>query len=83
MRLVGSIPHARFKVVVYALEHHFYVEIEAGPMKQCYKLPKERVTSLSQVQEWLDESFSEAAYRRFEDMYRSHTESLERHFPQD
>lgn len=81
MRLLGSIPHPQFKVVVYAQEHHLYVELEAGPMKQCYKLPKDRVSGLAGVQKWLDAEMSTAVYRHFESMYRQHTQALQRHFP--
>jgi len=78
MRIVGPIPHPKFKVVLYAQEQHWYVEIETGPMKQCFKVPKERASSQAEVQKWLDETFSEETYRIFEAMYRNYKASADR-----
>jgi hypothetical protein len=54
------------------------VEIETGPMKQCFKVPKERASSQAEVQKWLDETFSEETYRIFEAMYRNYKASADR-----
>ena len=80
MRLIGPVPHPKFKVVAYNTERYYYVEIEAGPMKQCYKLPKEKVTSPDAIKTWLDEHFSEKTYTIFEEMYKNFDASLKRNF---
>jgi hypothetical protein len=78
MRIVGPLSHPKFKVVLYALEQHWYVEIETGPMKQCFKIPKARASSQAEVQKWLDQEFSEEAYRIFEAMYKNYKASADR-----
>lgn len=80
MRLVETIPHPKLKIVVYALEYHFYIEIEAGPMKQCYKLPKEKAENVAAVRKWLDEEFLNEVYKGFESMYTSHKNAMARNF---
>ncbi len=80
MRVLGTIPHPRFKIVAYTLDHHFYIEIEAGPMKQCHKLHKEQVKNLEGIRQWLDETFLEETYNLFEKMYTSSQASVKRHF---
>ncbi len=78
MRLLDQIPHPKFKVVAYTLERHYYVEIEAGPMKQCYKLHKETTPGLEGIKQWLDEEFSTQLQSSFEAMYQNHTSAIKR-----
>lgn len=78
MRSVGRIPHPKFRIEVYSQEQYFYVEIEAGPMKQCYKFSKDQVANLDVVQKVLDEDFLTRCYTRFEDMYTTQKEALTR-----
>ena len=69
MRIVGTLPHPRFRIVVYELDKHLYVEFEAGPMKQGYKWPKAKMNSLSTVQAAMNEDFLLAVEERFNAMY--------------
>lgn len=78
MRIVGPLPHPKFKVMLYAQEQHWYVEIETGPMKQCFKVPKARAANQAAVQKWLDQAFTEETYRIFEAMYKNYKASADR-----
>lgn len=78
MRILANIPHPKFKITAFSLEQHYYIEIEAGPMKQCYKLPKERAENLEKIQSWLDDEFLEEVYLHFEAMYKTHKGSIDR-----
>lgn len=69
MRIIGTLPHPRFRIVVYELDKHLYVELEAGPMKQGYKWPKARINSLGAVQTAMNEAFLKAVEDRFNAMY--------------
>ena len=69
MRIVGTLPHPRFRIVVYELDKHLYVEFEAGPMKQGYKWPKAKMNSLGTVQAAMDEDFLLAVEERFNAMH--------------
>lgn len=47
-------------------------------MKQCFKVPKARAQSQADVQRWLDQEFSDEAYKIFEAMYRNYKASADR-----
>lgn len=80
MRILANIPHPKYRIVAYTLDNHYYIEIEAGPMKQCYKLPKSKAESLEDIQKWLDPKFLEEVQSHFEKMYLSHKGSMDRNF---
>lgn len=76
MRLLDSIPHPTYKIVAYTLDKYYYVEIEAGPMKQCYKLHKESTDGMEGIRKWLSEDFLKEVQRLFEEMYKNHQASI-------
>jgi len=69
MRILGRIPHPVFQIVAYELERHYYLEIEAGPMKQCFKLPKDRFAGLEGLSQLIDPELEKGLEERFEAMY--------------
>lgn len=77
MRIIGNIPHPSFKITAYSLERHYYVELEAGPMKQCYKLHKENTDGMAGIQKWLSPEFLAGVKRIFDDMYQNHKASIQ------
>lgn len=83
MRLIGTIPHADYRIVVYDLENHLYVEFEAGPMKQGYKWPKSKVQGIQQVAALLDDPFHAEVRARFDGMYHSMKERLDKIQPKN
>lgn len=78
MRSIGTLPHAKFRIEVYALEQHLYVEINAGPMKQCYKFKKETCSNLTELAKLMNEDFYNACYAQFEAMYKAQTAAINR-----
>jgi hypothetical protein len=78
MRLVDTIPHPVFKISVFAMELYFYVEIEAGPMKQCYKYNKDIVPNIAKLKATMDDSFLKEAHENFNAMYRNFSAALEK-----
>lgn len=76
MRILGNIPHPEFKIVAYTLEKHFYVEIEAGPMKQCFKLHKETTGNLEGIKKLMNEEFLTRTHQLFEEMYLNYKKAL-------
>lgn len=80
MRILGHIPHPQYRIVAYTLELHYYVEIEAGPMKQCFKLHKEQVDGMEGLKQWLDEDFLKRTHELFGEMYKNYKSSAGRHF---
>lgn len=80
MRLVEVIPHPHFKICVYALEIHFYIEIEAGPMKQCFKFSKDLISSeKGGLHVLLDEEFFSQTKKQFDSMHQNFKDALLRY----
>jgi hypothetical protein len=69
MRIAESWTLPQYRIVVYTLDTSWYVEFEAGPMKQGYKLSKEKYASLAAVKEALDTPFLDAVYEHFNKMF--------------
>ncbi len=69
MRIVGTIPNQKFRIVVYELEKHLYTEVEAGPMKQGFKWPKAKVSGLEAAEKLFDTAFLKSIETRFNEMY--------------
>ncbi len=69
MRIAESITTPQFRIVIYTLDTSWYVEFEAGPMKQGYKWSKEKVLSLADVKNILDENFLAEVYSHFNNMF--------------
>lgn len=77
MRVLANIPHPTYSITAFTLEKYYYIEIEAGPMKQCYKLHKETTDGLEGIKKWLSGGFLEEVQRIFEEMYRNHKKAME------
>jgi hypothetical protein len=71
MRIADSWKTQQFRTIVYTLETTWYVEFEAGPMKQGYKFSKEKFPALTDVKTALSTEFNDAVYEHFNNMYLS------------
>lgn len=71
MRIAESWTTKQFRVVIYTLETQWYVEFEAGPMKQGYKFSKEKYATLADVHEALSPAFQTEVYEHFNRMFLS------------
>ena len=49
MRIAETWNTPQYRVFIYTMENHWYVEFEAGPMKQGYKFSKEKFASLADM----------------------------------
>lgn len=77
MRIVETWDYPLFKVVVYSQELHFYVEIEAGPMKQCLKVPKDSVGgNLADLRKVFSPEFNETLVQRFHALHGDFSKAL-------
>ena len=70
MRIVDTIAHPSMRIIIYALEKHFYVEFEAGPMKQGFRFSKEQMNGIEGVKTLLDNRFVAEVESRFGEMYQ-------------
>ena len=69
MRIVDTLPHPDFRIVLYATETHFIVEIEAGPMRQSYRYSKERFGDVATVKATITPEWLESVRQHFNGMY--------------
>lgn len=80
MRLVEVIAHPLFNISVYSLELNYYIEIQAGPMKQCFKFSKELVSAeKGGLRALLDEEFFYQVKVQFDNMHQNFKNALQRH----
>ncbi|MFN3952505.1 MAG: hypothetical protein ACK4KT_08900 [Thermaurantimonas sp.] len=80
MRLVEVIPHPLFKISVYSHDVHFYIEIEAGPMKQCFKFSKDLILpEKGGLHGLLDEEFFNQTKKQFDLMHQNFKDALQRY----
>lgn len=75
MRIVETWNTKQFKTTIYALERWYVIEFEAGPMKQAYKLTKDKHPTTAQVKKVLNDTFNEGIYKNFEQMYINYKEN--------
>jgi len=68
MRFVQDIPHAQFKIGLYAWNSKYIVRIEAGPYEQTYKVSELDLLNPDAVPTLLDTDFLATVARRFADM---------------
>ncbi len=79
MRFVQDIPHAQFRIGLYAWNGKYIVKIEAGPYEQTYKVSEMDLISPDAVPDLLDEPFLKRIAQRFQDMHTDWQATGERH----
>ncbi|GAA4409785.1 hypothetical protein GCM10023187_33530 [Nibrella viscosa] len=78
MRHLQDIPHAQFRISLFAWNNKFIVKVEHGLLEQTYKISELDVTGPEDVEALLDPLFLEQVTRRFQDMTTDWRASMER-----
>lgn len=79
MRLTEVIPHPLFKISVYSMDMYYYVEIEGGPMKQCFKFNKDLAPAeKGGVKALLDSKFLDDLKHQFDMMHNTFKDAIQR-----
>ena len=68
VRLLETIPHPSFRIAIHGYNQKYLLEITAGPLKQTYTVPEDRVSGPEQIRNMVTEAFLERVYQRFIDM---------------
>ncbi|MBC7571680.1 MAG: hypothetical protein H7319_18415 [Spirosoma sp.] len=68
MRFVQDVPHAQFKIGLFAWNSKYIVKIEAGPYEQTYKVSELDLLNPDAVPTLLDADFLSRVAQRFADM---------------
>jgi len=78
MRIIDTIAHPHLRISVFEINDKYLVKVEGGPMEQVFKWDKSRVPSLEMVKQLTDEIFLTEAYQRFNNMFESMQNTLDR-----
>lgn len=78
MRIIDTIAHPHLRISVFEINDKYLVKVEGGPMEQVFKWDKSRVPSLEMVKQLTDEIFLTEAYQRFNSMFESMQNTLNR-----
>ena len=82
MRIIGRLPDPRMQITVFQNDGRFPVQFELGGLTQIYRFRKgERLSSLGELREYVDESFRSAVLQQFREMQRIHSGVLEKVAP--
>lgn len=78
MRQVGTISHPKFLITVFEHNQKYQIKFEAGPMEQVYKIDKERIGTLDDVERLIDQQFFNEIHAHFTAMYTSLMQAVNR-----
>ncbi|MFN4080545.1 MAG: hypothetical protein ACK4NS_06560 [Saprospiraceae bacterium] len=82
MRIIGEIPHPRFKVTIFKMGERVSVKIENALYEQTYKLgDDDRFQTPEAVERLLDGAFFEAADRVMQAMHQNRLQAIARLTP--
>lgn len=76
MRIAEQIPHPTFRIVIYVTDKYFLLELEAGPMRQSYRYPRERFTSVESVKNSITPQWLDKVHDQFNTMYQNWSDTL-------
>lgn len=77
MRVVGSIPHDRFKIQVFSYNSKFTVKIELDQFEQSFKIGELDVMGLEDVKSMVTDEFLSNCLKRFITMREDWMKSFE------
>ena len=79
MRIEGYIEHPAYKITILKMNNRYSIKFESGGLEQTYKIRVgEYITSLSEVQELVDENFMKGVDETFKIMNRNRQNALEK-----
>ena len=78
MRTIFEIPHSEFKVTVFTWNEKYLIELEAGPLKQVFKIPVDKVNGEEQLKSLIDKTFIDECSKNFDTMFEAFKGSIGR-----
>ena len=79
MRALANIPHPTLRITIHAWNEKYFLEVEAGTYKISFKIPQDRVRGVDEIQQWVDEEFTEACIRQFESIHQIFSQTYLKH----
>ena len=70
MRIAGYIQDPKFRITVFTLDDKYMIQLEAGPMIQSFKISKEEITGLEEIEKLVksDKLYTQI-YENFNNLY--------------
>lgn len=68
MRVVGEIPHEKFKITVFSGNNKYHLKIEIDAFEQVYKIPSSAVNSWEEIKPMVTHDFLVNCLHRFMSM---------------
>lgn len=65
MRVVGDIPHEKFKITVFSGNNKYHIKIEIDAYEQVFKVPHDEVNSWEDLKPLLTHDFLVSCLHRF------------------
>lgn len=82
MRIIGTIDHPSLKISVFKNDGRTSIKFETALYEQTYKLgDDERLSSLEDIQKWVDAPLLEKVSEGFRVMHQARLEAMARSFP--
>ena len=78
MRTIFEIPHSAFKITVFTWNEKYLVELEAGPLKQVFKIPVDKISDIEQLKLLVDDVFIEECAKNFDAMFHNFKGTIDR-----
>ncbi len=78
MRVVCEIPHPQLKITVFNYNDKYQIQIEAGPFRQMYAIPNDKVKSVDHLKTLIDEEFLKGSDEIIDLMYKNFKETITR-----
>jgi NADP-dependent 3-hydroxy acid dehydrogenase YdfG len=78
MRIIKEINHPACKITLYAWNNRYIIKLEDELLEQTFKVNEFDVTSETEIEKLVDNTFLQEAMQRFGQMQRSLREALQR-----
>ena len=78
MRVIGNIPHPKLTISIFSMNDKYQIQFVAGPMEQTFKIAHADVDGVEGIKKMLDEEFMNKIMERFNEMFLSFKDSIER-----
>jgi hypothetical protein len=71
MRIVAEIPHPQMKISIMIWNEKYLIKMECGQFEQYYKIKKEDIGSIEDVQKLIDAEFQQKVLEQFSVMSKN------------
>jgi hypothetical protein len=78
MRVIATIPHPKLSISIFSMNDKYQIQFIAGPMEQTFKISHTDIDGVEGIKKMLDDEFMKKIMDRFNEMFLSFKDALER-----